>query len=220
MKKIGLLVPKTNLTVEYELQKLFNSNYFNCDKEIFYIFKLDYKTNYKENKLKYLEEIGNDSINKIKDMEYIGVDKIYFFCTTSSIIKSGLVINNNPMKSLINIARNKKIDKCLLITPYNNDLGLKVKQELIKENINVVKTFNLNLLHTYEYFEYGKNKLKNFIINNYKPEYENIIISCTNLPTISIIEELEKELNINIISSNSSLFEQIKSDVKEYELNE
>ena len=28
MKKIGLLIPKTNLTVEYELQLLFSKGYF------------------------------------------------------------------------------------------------------------------------------------------------------------------------------------------------
>ena len=31
MKKIGLLIPKTNLTVEYELQMLFSKGYFDID---------------------------------------------------------------------------------------------------------------------------------------------------------------------------------------------
>ena len=48
MKKIGLLIPCTNLTVEYELQHLYNLNYFKYDKITFYISKLEYKTNYKD----------------------------------------------------------------------------------------------------------------------------------------------------------------------------
>ena len=43
MKKIGLLIPKTNLTVEYELQLLFSKGYFDIEKSVFYISKLDYK---------------------------------------------------------------------------------------------------------------------------------------------------------------------------------
>ena len=53
MKKIGLLIPKTNLTVEYELQMLFSKGYFDVEKSVFYISKLDYKTNYKEDKSKF-----------------------------------------------------------------------------------------------------------------------------------------------------------------------
>lgn len=33
MRKIGLLIPKTNLTVEYELQMLFSKGYFNIEKK-------------------------------------------------------------------------------------------------------------------------------------------------------------------------------------------
>ena len=64
MKKIGLLVPKTNLTVEYELQYLISKNYSNIRNGVYYIFKLDYKTNYKTDKIKYLKEIAEDSIKK------------------------------------------------------------------------------------------------------------------------------------------------------------
>ena len=55
MKKVGLLVPKTNLTVEYELQYLYNNHFFNIDDIVFYISKLDYKTSYKEDKIKFLK---------------------------------------------------------------------------------------------------------------------------------------------------------------------
>ena len=220
MKRIGLLVPKTNLTVEYELQYLISKNYSNIRNGIYYIFKLDYKTNYKTNKIRYLEEIAKDSINKINDMKYIGIDKSYFFCTSSSVINEKMVINSNPMNALIGSIKTKNINKCLLITPYSEKLGKKIRDELIKENIIVTRVLNLNLLNTDEYFDFGINKLRNFILQNYKTEDCNIVISCTNLPTISVIEELEKELKIKIISSNSSMFEQIVEDINGGEYND
>ena len=64
MKKIGLLIPKTNLTVEYELQLLFSKGYFDIEKSVFYISKLDYKTNYKEDRAVIFEDMMFRSLKK------------------------------------------------------------------------------------------------------------------------------------------------------------
>ena len=204
MKKIGLLIPKTNLTVEYELQMLFSKGYFDIEKSVFYISKLDYKTNYEEDKSKFLEDLATDINNKKKDLEYLDVDYNAFFCTTSAL-ENG-VEEINPAISLI------EESKCLLITPYNDKLGKEIMKMLEDNEIEVIKNINLDLLHTADYFNYGINKLEKLIKENYLNEYENIIISCTNLPTISVIESLEDRLNTQIISSNSSLFSKIKRD--------
>lgn len=213
MKKVELLVPKTNLTVEYELQYLYNNHFFSIEDIAFYISKLDYKTSYKEDKTKFLNDLANDSNKKINDLEYIGVDYITFFCTSSSVLNSEITINNNPFTALLEEVIEKNIKKCLLITPYDDVVGTNIKVELEKNGVLVCKNINLNLLNTADYFDFGINKLKQFIIDNYKEEYENIIISCTNLPTLSIINELESLFNNNVISSNSCLFNKIKKEV-------
>ncbi len=210
MKKIGLLIPKTNLTVEYELQMLFSKGYFDVEKSVFYISKLDYKTNYKEDKSKFLEDLATDINNKKKDLKYLDVDYNAFFCTTSAL-ENG-VEEINPTISLIEESKLRNVKKCLLITPYNDKLGKKIVKMLEDNEIEVIKNINLDLLHTADYFNYGINKLEKLIKENYLNEYENIIISCTNLPTISVIESLEDRLNTQIISSNSSLFSKIKRD--------
>lgn len=210
MKKIGLLIPKTNLTVEYELQMLFSKGYFDIEKSVFYISKLDYKTNYKEDKSKFLEDLATDINNKKKDLKYLDVDYNAFFCTTSAL-ENG-VEEINPAISLIEESKLRNVKKCLLITPYNDKLGKEIMKMLEDNEIEVIKNINLDLLHTADYFNYGINKLEKLIKENYLNEYENIIISCTNLPTISVIESLEDRLNTQIISSNSSLFSKIKRD--------
>lgn len=210
MKKIGLLIPKTNLTVEYELQMLFSKGYFDIEKSVFYISKLDYKTNYKEDKSKFLEDLATDINNKKKDLEYLDVDYNAFFCTTSAL-ENG-VEEVNPTISLIEESKIRNVKKCLLITPYNDKLGKELAKMLEDNEIKVIKNINLDLLHTADYFNYGINKLEKLIKENYLNEYENIIISCTNLPTIGVIENLEYKLNTQIISSNSSLFAKIKRD--------
>ena len=210
MKKIGLLIPKTNLTVEYELQMLFSKGYYDIEKSVFYISKLDYKTNYKKDKSKFLKELSIDINNKKKDLEYLDVDYNAFFCTTSAL-ENG-VEEINPTISLIEESKLRNVKKCLIITKYNEQLVKEIVKMLEDNVIKVINNINLDLLHTADYFNYGINKLEKLIKKNYLNEYENIIISCTNLPTIGVIENLEYKLNTQIISSNSSLFAKIKRD--------
>lgn len=209
MRKIGLLIPKTNLTVEHELQYLFNKNILDCNDYVFYVTKLDYKTSYKENKEQYLKDLANDSKNKIEDLKYLDVDYVGYFCTSSAIVSENLNISNNPAGALVEEAKLKNIKKCLLITPYNDELGNKVKKELEGNYINVNRMINLNLINTKDYFDFGKNKLEKFIIDNYQSDDGDIIISCTNLPTLHFISNVERKLNVKVISSNSSLFSKI-----------
>ena len=209
MRKIGLLIPKTNLTVEHELQYLFNKNILDCNDYVFYVTKLDYKTSYKQNKEQYLKDLANDSKTKIEDLKYLNVDYVGYFCTSSAIVSENLNISNNPAGALVEEAKLKNIKKCLLITPYNDELGSKVKKELEGNYINVNRIINLNLINTKDYFDFGKNKLEKFIINNYQSDDGDIIISCTNLPTLHFISNVERKLNVKVISSNSSLFSKI-----------
>ncbi len=209
MRKIGLLIPKTNLTVEHELQYLFNKNILDCNDYIFYTAKLDYKTSYKENKEQYLKELAEDSNNKTENLTYLDVYYVGYFCTSSAIVSENLNISNNPAGALVEEAKLKNIKKCLLITPYNDELGSKVKKELEGNYINVNRIINLNLINTKDYFDFGKNKLEKFIINNYQSDDGDIIISCTNLPTLHFISNVERKLNVKVISSNSSLFSKI-----------
>ncbi len=207
MKKIGLLIPCTNLTVEYELQYLYNTRYFNINDFVFYVSKLQYKTNYKDDEIQFLKDIANDEESKIKELEYLNVEYIASFCTSASFISKKML--NNPADAILKIAKQKNIRKCFLITPYNEVVGKQLERLLNEKNIEVIYNVNLDLVHTKDYFDFGLNKLEKFIMNDYKKEYGDIIISCTNIPTIHFINKLQNRLNCKIISSNSCMFEQI-----------
>lgn len=209
MKKIGLLIPSTNLTIEYEFQNLIRDNIF--QDVILYVNRIPYQTSYKEDKEQFLKELAENSELKLKELEYLKLDYYAFFCTSSSIMNKEKIIANNPSEALIESANVLNINQCLLITPYDEIIGGNVKKYLENNDINVIKEVHLNLLNTAEYFEYGINKLEKLVIDKYKPEYKNIIISCTNFPTINIVK-LEESLNTQIISSNLSMFWKICND--------
>ncbi|MBQ9267295.1 MAG: aspartate/glutamate racemase family protein [Clostridia bacterium] len=210
MIKVGLLVPSTNLTVEYELEYLYYKNILKHDKINCYVAKLDYSTSYKQNKIEFLKEISLDSTKKVKQLEYLGVNYIASFCTSASVVSDVKMINN-PMDAILEEAKKKNIKKCMLVTPYDAILGRKIKEALEENNIMVSKAINFNLLDTKEYFEFGRYKLENHITDNYIKEYEDIIISCTNLPTLHIIENIENAFGTNVLSSNYCVFNKIIS---------
>jgi len=110
---------------------LFSKCYFSIEKSVFYISKLDYKTNYKENKLKFLEDLATDINNKKKDLEYLNVDYTAFFCTTSAL--ENKVEEVNPTISLIEEAKLRNIKIWLLITPYNETLGKRNSFNVIRK---------------------------------------------------------------------------------------
>ena len=63
----------------------------------------------------------------------------------------------NPTISLIEESKLRNVKKCLLITPYNDELGKEIVKMLEDNEIKVIKNINLDLLHTADYFSYGIN---------------------------------------------------------------
>lgn len=161
-------------------------------------------------RIAFVRQFRNLTQEDVSEKLGLNVDYNVFFCTTSAL-ENGIE-EVNPIISLIEESKLRNVKKCLLITPYNAKLGKEITKMLEDNKIKIIKNINLDLLHTADYFNYGINKLEKLIEKNYLKEYENIIISCTNLPTIGVIENLEDKLNTQIISSNSSLFAKIKRD--------
>lgn len=209
MKKIGILIPTTNLTVEYEIQKLLRNNLIGDT--IFYVNRIPYNTSYKKNKDQFLKEIAENGKTKLNELKYLQLDYHAFFCTSLAIVNKEKMGIHNPSEALIEAAKNLGIAKCMLITPYDNKIGDNVKKHLENNDIVILKCIHLNLLDTKEYFKYGIENLEQLIVAEYKNEYENIVISCTNLPTLHLMH-LEDKLEANIISSNLSMFWKICHD--------
>jgi maleate isomerase len=216
MKKIGVLIPTTNLTVEYEIQELFDRGALNLSEICFYIFRIPYNTSYKSDKKQFLGEIARNSVSVLQEALNMRMDSCAFFCTSSAILNKEVVLNGNPAESIVAAAKHLNIKKCLLITPYDTEVGGKIKTNLVNNGIEVISQIDLNLLDTHDYFKFGISGLEAAIVKNYKKGCGDIIISCTNLPTLHLIESIEKKLSTRIISSNSSMFWKIinESDVK------
>lgn len=214
MKRIGVLVPETNLVVEDEIYKLYEENIINTTDVIFHILRIPFKTRYSENDKKFLEEIAINQKEVIRNIKATNLDYLSSFCTSAAEIMRENYSDacSNSADSLVEAGKFLNIDKCLLITPYNETVGTSIENLLKRNGIEVVKKKHLDLIHSLDYVTYGYARLSGLIVQEYNKECKNVIISCTNLPTLHLINKMEKELDTIIISSNYSMFWKIFRD--------
>ena len=110
-----------------------------------------------------------------------------------------------PITSAINALRVLKINKLSVFTPYTNEINQSVIKYFEKENIQISEL---------SYFDIASD----LDIGKVDPEYlfdvhskkdlslsDALFVSCTSLPVLSIIKDLEKKVGKIILSSNQTL---------------
>ncbi len=206
MKRIGVLVPATNYILEDEICKLYEYGMLKTNDVVFHLSKINIKTRYYKNKNKYISEIKKNIYPSINLLSHLKLDDICFGCTIASVQRIQDYIN--PLSAIINYCLQKNLNNFILITPYNEDLTEKIAKEMETFTIKFHKKISLDLQHSLEYVNYGYNLLEDLILKECSKTYKNIIICCTNIPTLHIINKY-KNSEFKIISSNSALFHQV-----------
>ena len=150
------------------------------------------------------------------NLNFSGFDAVGYACTSaSSVIGSDIVAKMikkgcsavqvcNPMSSLIEACKYKKVNGLLFLTPYVPDVSKILIEEVHSHGINTSVTGTFN-----EESEQNVARIKpESIIQAVSELYSGqpaIFISCTNLQTLSIIEEIEKKFDCVCFSSNQVL---------------
>ena len=208
--KVGLLALSTDLTIERD----FNSICHKLPLDIFVNRIHNENPLTKENLLKMYEQIESIT-EKILPGEKIST--VAYACTSGTIAigedkvkekiqlaKPGCHVTT-PISSAIKAFNKMNIKKIAVFTPYPESVNKTIYEYLIKKNINVVSfsTFNLDLDIDFARIDpkYLSEILKNLNIN----DAEALFISCTALPALEIIDEVEKKINKLVFSSNQTL---------------
>ncbi len=209
MKRIGTLIPATNYTVEEEIAALYENKVINCNQISFHVSRIGFKTRYSEDKTKFLSELANNYENALSLLKTLKIDDHAFFCTSSAILNKKKFQGKKIIETgsaLIEACRYLFVKKCLLITPYDNEVGKKVKNALENNGVLVKKDIHLHLEHSIDYINFGHHDLESLILKEYCDSFGNIVVSCTNLPTIHCIKKVESITSSNMISSNQAMF--------------
>ena len=208
--KIGLLALSTDLTIE----KDFNSICHKLPLDIFVNRIHNVNPLTRENLLKMHEQI--ESITE-KILPGEKINTVAYACTSGTIAigedkvkekiqlaKPGCHVTT-PITSAIKAFNKMNIKKIAVFTPYPESVNKTISEYLIKKNINIISfsTFNLDL--DVDFARVDPKYLSEILIQLDINNADALFVSCTALPALEILEEVEKKINKPVFSSNQTL---------------
>ena len=208
--KIGLITLSTDLTMESDFYSIIN----NLPIDVFVNRIKNYNPLTKENLLKMydqLESVTKDILpnEKINTIAYgctsgtiaIGKEKIK---EKIQIAKPGCYITT-PITSAIKAINKMKIKKIAIFTPYPDSVNKTVFEYFSKEKIEVLSFSSFNLDSDLEIGKVDPNYLLEVLTKMEICDAEGLFVSCTALPVLKIIDQVETKIKKTVLSSNQTL---------------
>jgi len=208
--RFGMIVPSSNTVIEPEF-------YLLSLKEIrFYTSRVLHTTCNPEK----LKEMGNFAERAALELSTARVNAILYACTSGSLIE-GLDWEKNLVDKINKVSKVPaittagcvrdalkfmKISKINMFTPYIDEVNKKEKEFLEKSGFEVLSIKGLGITNAVEIAEVDPKIILKEALQLYQKnkEAEGMFLSCTNLRTFSIIDQLEKQTGIPVITSNQA----------------
>jgi len=208
--KVGLLALTTDLTIE----KDFNSICSKLPVDVFVNRIHNENPLTEENLLKMRDQIEGVT-EKILPGEKINT--IAYGCTSGTIaigedsVKEKVQLAKpdcyvtTPITSAIKAFKLMNIKKIAVFTPYPESVNKTIYEYFSKKNIDVISfgTFNLDL--DADFANIDPKYLSEILIKLDTSGADALFISCTALPALEILDEVEKKISKPVFSSNQTL---------------
>jgi len=208
--KIGLITLSTDLTMENDFYSISKD----LPLDVFVNRIKNYNPLTKENLLKMydqLESVTKDILpnEKINTIAYgctsgtiaIGKEKIK---EKIQIAKPGCYITT-PITSAIKAINKMKIKKIAIFTPYPDSVNKTVFEYFSKEKIEVLSFSSFNLDSDAEIGKVDPNYLLEVLTKMEISDAEGLFVSCTALPVLKILDQVETKIKKTVLSSNQTL---------------
>ena len=214
IKRIALIIPHTDITLESDLQRGLPNNYIIHTQRIF------------------LKEVSEDAEKEMVDIElplsikYLkGITKYsaaVFGCTSASAvygvegvrqIRNLLEDNFNceaisAFEAVVRQIKKKNPRKISLISPYTANVNDFMVKSLSDNDIEVSYSNGLGILKDIETSKITTNDILKFIDKNkekIKSNSDLCLVSCTNFRATEVIDEIRKILGMDVVTSNHSI---------------
>ncbi len=208
--KVGLLALSTDLTIENDFQSI-------CQK-----LPLDLFVNRihnenpltKENLVKMYDQIGPVTEKILPGQK---INTVAYGCTSGTIaigedkVKEKVQLAKpdcyvtTPITSAIKAFKEMNVKKIALFTPYPESVNKTILEYFNRKNINIISfsTFNIDLDEDIASVDpkYLSKTLIKLDIN----DADALFVSCTALPALEILDEVEKKIGKIVFSSNQTL---------------
>ena len=205
-RKLGVLVPSSNITLEYEMPMMAP-----CGVSIH--FSRIPQTEDNEEQLSAMIDYVPENAELLA---HARVDAIAFGCTSGSFIKgmgydkkvidaiqdSTGIMATTTSTAVVEALKIAGIKKLSVGAPYSHSIMDKLKEFLEKNGFEVVKIEGLDMLS-------GEGDLPldttyDLVRKIDHPDSEGIFISCTDFKTVELLEILENDFGKKVITSNQA----------------
>ncbi|MDA9709910.1 racemase [Candidatus Pelagibacter sp.] len=208
--RIGLIT----LASDFRIEKDFNNIIYGRDIDLY------------SNRIKSYNPLTNKTLKKMADditdvtseiLPDQNLDCVAYGCTSGTIAvgyksiyeKINLAKPNTkvttPITSTINALKNLKINKLSIFTPYTDEINQSVIKYFKEENIEISELSYFNIASDLDIGRVDPNHLYDVLSRQDLSNSDALFVSCTALPVLSIIKDLEKKLGKIILSSNQTL---------------
>ena len=208
--RIGLITLASDLRIE----KDFNNIIFDKDIDLYCNRIKSYNPLTNETLKKMADDIPKVTENILPDQK---LDCVAYACTSGTIAagyssiyqKVNLAKPNTkvttPITSAINALKSLKIKKLTIFTPYTDEINQSVINYFEKEKIELSELSYFDLASDLDIGRVDPDYLFDVLTKIDLSNSDALFVSCTSLPVLSIIKELEKKINKVVLSSNQTL---------------
>ena len=208
--RIGLIALATDYMIEKDFIKIIK------DKRIdFFVNRIEcFNPLTKANLIKMSEKVTEVTKDILPDEK---IDCVAYGCTSGTIAVGYDVIQRKikvakpetkvttPSTSSIKALKKLNINKVAIFSPYSKKLNDEVLDFYKKENFDIRANSYFNIDSDLDIGKVDPTYLYEVLSKIDLNGAEALFVSCTALPALSIIDVLEKKLNITVLSSNQTL---------------
>ena len=208
--RVGLIT----LASDFRIEKDFNNVIYGKDIDLFCNRIKSYNPLTNETLKKMADDIPKVTEDILPDQK---LDCVAYGCTSGTIAAGYQSIydkvnlakpNTNvttPITSAVNALKSLKIKKLSIFTPYTDEINQSVINYFKKEKIEICELSYFDIASDLDIGkvdpEYVFETLEKIDLTN----SDALFVSCTALPILSIINELEKKISKIVLSSNQTL---------------
>ena len=208
--RIGLIT----LASDFRIEKDFNNVIHGKDVDLYCNRIHCYNPLTNETLKKMADDIPKVTEDILPDQK---LDCVAYGCTSgtiaagySSIVKKVNLAKPNtkvttPITSAINALKALKINKLSIFTPYTDEINQSVINYFKKENINITELSYFDIASDLDIGKVDPDYLLNILAKKNLSNSDALFVSCTALPVLSIIKDLEKKTGKVVLSSNQTL---------------
>ena len=217
--RVGLIT----LASDFRIEKDFNNVIYNKNIDLYCNRIQSYNPLTSETLKKMADDIPKVTNNILPDQK---LDCVAYGCTSGTIAvgyqsifdKVNLAKPNTkvttPITSTINALKSLKIKRLSIFTPYTDEINQSIINYFKKENIDVNELFYFDIASDLDIGKVDPQYLFEVLTKIDLKKSDALFVSCTALPVLSIISELEKKISKVVLSSNQTLIWDTLKEIK------